>query len=80
VSPRLRRALQALLAGPKTSIELVSLTPTTSPASVIHDLRQRGAPITTERCRGTNRFGEPTRYARYRVGDRRRARALLEAA
>lgn len=33
----------------------------------ISDLRERGHVITTELVEGTNRYGEKTRYARYRM-------------
>lgn len=36
-------------------------------ASRINDLKRRGYSIDTELCTGTNRFGEKTRYARYRM-------------
>lgn len=39
-------------------------------ASRIDELRQKGVPIVTECVRGKNRYGEPTRYGRYRMGAR----------
>lgn len=37
-------------------------------AAVIFDLKEDGHDIHTERERGKNRFGQPTRYARYGFG------------
>lgn len=37
-------------------------------ADVILELKEDGHDIRTERERGKNRFGQPTRYARYRFG------------
>lgn len=39
-------------------------------ASRIDELRHDGIPIVTECVKGKNRYGEPTRYARYRMGAR----------
>ena len=39
-------------------------------ASRVNDLRKAGAPIITECVEGVNRYGEKTRYARYRMGVR----------
>lgn len=39
-------------------------------ASRVNDLRRAGHPIISERVDGLNRFGEPTRWARYRMGAR----------
>ena len=39
-------------------------------ASRISDLRKLGYPIVSECVTGQNRFGEPTRWARYRMGAR----------
>ena len=39
-------------------------------ASRIDELRKAGHPIITERVDGVNKFGEPTRWARYRMGAR----------
>ena len=39
-------------------------------ASRVNDLRRDGVPIVTEVVTGTNRYGEPTRWARYRMGAR----------
>lgn len=37
-------------------------------ASRVNDLRKAGHPIVSEVETGTNKFGEPTRWARYRMG------------
>ena len=37
-------------------------------ASRVNDLRRNGVPIITEVAEGYNRYGEKTRYARYRMG------------
>ena len=37
-------------------------------ASRVNDLRREGHPIITEVVTGKNRYGEPTRWARYRMG------------
>ena len=39
-------------------------------ASRVNDLRKLGYPIQTEVETGQNRYGEPTRWARYRMGAR----------
>lgn len=39
-------------------------------ASRVNDLRKAGTPIITECVEGVNRYGEKTRYARYRMGAR----------
>ena len=39
-------------------------------ASRVNDLRRDGVPIVTEVVTGKNRYGEPTRWARYRMGAR----------
>ena len=39
-------------------------------ASRVNDLRKAGTPIITECVEGVNRYGEKTRYARYRMGVR----------
>ena len=39
-------------------------------ASRVNDLRRAGHPIITEVVIGQNRFGETTRWARYRMGVR----------
>ena len=39
-------------------------------ASRVNDLRREGHPIITEVVTGENRYGEPTRWARYRMGAR----------
>ena len=39
-------------------------------ASRIDELRRKGYPIQTECIKGQNRYGEPTRYGRYRMGVR----------
>ena len=39
-------------------------------ASRVNDLRKAGTPIITECVEGVNRYGEKTRYARYRLGAR----------
>ena len=39
-------------------------------ASRVNDLRRAGHPIVSEVETGQNRFGEPTRWARYRMGVR----------
>ena len=39
-------------------------------ASRVNDLRRDGHPIITEVGTGKNRYGEPTRWARYRMGAR----------
>lgn len=36
-------------------------------ASRVNDLRREGHPIVTEVVTGKNRYGEPTRWARYRM-------------
>lgn len=42
-------------------------------ASRVNDLRMAGHPIVSEVETGKNRFGEPTRWARYRMGGEREA-------
>ena len=37
-------------------------------ASRVNDLRREGHPIVTEVVEGRNRYGEKTRWARYRMG------------
>ena len=39
-------------------------------ASRVNDLRREGHPIVTEVVTWKNRYGEPTRWARYRMGAR----------
>jgi len=39
-------------------------------ASRVNDLRREGHPIITEVVEGRNRYGEKTRWARYRMGVR----------
>ena len=39
-------------------------------ASRVNDLRREGHPIVTEVVEGRNRYGEKTRWARYRMGER----------
>ena len=39
-------------------------------ASRVNDLRREGHPIVTEVVTGKNRYEEPTRWARYRMGAR----------
>ena len=39
-------------------------------ASRVNDLRRDGHPIITEVVEGRNRYGEKTRWARYRMGAR----------
>lgn len=39
-------------------------------ASRVDELRKAGHPIITEVVAGKNRYGEPTRWARYRMGAR----------
>lgn len=39
-------------------------------ASRISDLKRMGYDISAEMVGGHNRYGEPTRYARYRLGGR----------
>ena len=39
-------------------------------ASRVNDLRRDGVPIVTEVVTGKNRYGEKTRFARYRMGVR----------
>ena len=39
-------------------------------ASRVNDLRRDGVPIITEVVEGRNRYGEKTRFARYRIGSR----------
>ena len=39
-------------------------------ASRVNDLRKDGVPIVTEVVTGCNRYGERTRWARYRMGAR----------
>ena len=39
-------------------------------ASRVNDLRREGHPIITEVVTGKNRYGEPTRWAQYRMGVR----------
>lgn len=39
-------------------------------ASRVNDLRREGHPIVTEVVEGRNRYGEKTRWARYRMGAR----------
>lgn len=39
-------------------------------ASRVNDLRKAGHPIISEVETGMNKFGEPTRWARYRMGAR----------
>ena len=39
-------------------------------ASRVNDLRRAGHPIVSEVVYGQNRFGEKTRWARYRMGAR----------
>ncbi len=39
-------------------------------ASRVNDLRKEGHPIITEVVEGHNRYGEKTRWARYRMGAR----------
>jgi hypothetical protein len=39
-------------------------------ASRVNDLRREGHPIITEVVTGKNRYGETTRWARYRMGAR----------
>jgi hypothetical protein len=39
-------------------------------ASRVNDLRREGHPIITEVVEGRNRYGEKTRWARYRMGAR----------
>lgn len=39
-------------------------------ASRVDELRKAGHPIITEVVTGKNRYGEPTRWARYRMGVR----------
>ena len=40
-------------------------------ASRVNDLKKKGYPITAELVKGTNRYGEATRFAIYRLEDRR---------
>lgn len=53
--------------GSITSLEAMSEYGIMRLASRINDLRKRGYPIVTETIGGTNRYGEATSYARYRV-------------
>ena len=39
-------------------------------ASRVNDLRREGHPIVTDVVEGRNRYGEKTRWARYRMGAR----------
>ena len=39
-------------------------------ASRVNDLRREGHPIITEVVEGRNRYGEKTRWSRYRMGAR----------
>lgn len=37
----------------------------------VYDLKRRGVSISAHLIRGTNRFGEPTRYAEYGLEDKK---------
>lgn len=55
--------------GSITSMEAMSEYGIMRLASRINDLKRQGLPIVTETVTGRNRYGETTRYARYRLGD-----------
>lgn len=55
--------------GSITSIEAMTEYGIMRLASRINDLKRKGLLIVTETVTGRNRYGEKTRYARYRLGD-----------
>lgn len=55
--------------GSITSLEAMSEYGIMRLASRINDLKRQGMPIVTETVTGRNRYGEITRYARYKLGD-----------
>lgn len=36
-------------------------------AACVHTMRQNGVPVVTETVESVNRYGEPVRFARYRI-------------
>lgn len=50
-----------------TSQESFALYGNTRLSSSIHELRAQGCPIETVMLDGYNRYGQPTRYAEYRI-------------
>ena len=55
--------------GSITSAEAFTEYGNTRLAATIFKLRERGYPITAEWETSTNRYGEPVRFARYRLED-----------
>lgn len=55
--------------GSITSMEAMSEYGIMRLASRVSDLKRLGVPIISETVTGRNRYGEMTRYARYRLGD-----------
>ena len=52
-----------------SSMEAIKQFGATRLSSIIFNLRKRGYNIETVRCEGTDRFGNPMRYARYYLRD-----------
>ena len=65
---RILRHLQDF--GQITSMEAMQYYGIMRLASRVNDLRKDGHPIITEVVTGKNHYGEPTRWARYRMGAR----------
>ena len=52
-----------------SSMEAIQSFGATRLSAIIFNLRKRGYNIETVRCEGTDRFGNPMRYARYYLRD-----------
>ncbi len=65
-----KAVLQWLQTGAGTSsMEAIKQFGATRLSAIIFNLRKRGYNIETVKCEGTDRFGNPTRFARYYLRD-----------
>ena len=56
--------------GTLTSMEAISLYGIMKLSTRVSELRARGEQIETVMCKGLNRYGDPVRYAEYRMKER----------
>jgi hypothetical protein len=75
LSPRQRRLLSALLAGPVTTAEARTIAGASNAPACVSTLRGRGLSIQTRMAPGTDRDGKPCEIGTYYLDEESRAHA-----
>ncbi len=71
-SPRMRRAVDALMKGPVNRRDLDAVIGTTNAPSYVSGLKKLGLCIDCETLKGNDRYGQACRYGRYHLSQAHR--------